>query len=105
MPERKHYIEVHDLPDRIVALTDSELCTERREYVSAELHGSVCEAIEAWRTENEKLRNLCRDAIRLLNVFCGESDGSDCPAWTDKEHDCTLRDIEERAESLGITAS
>ena len=72
MPENTHYVEVDELPDRIVALTTSELDPMRREYVSAELHESVCAANDAWQTENAKLRELVVD---LYDFYCVDDDG------------------------------
>ena len=103
MPENKHYIEVGELPDRIVALTTSELHMQEREYVSAELYESVCGANDAWQAENHDLRSLCGDAIVLLNRFCEVTDGDTfCPVWPDSERQCLLRDLEERATHLGV---
>lgn len=52
------------------------------------------------------LEELCEDVIRLLNIFCNreDDDGCDCPMWPDKNSQCMLRDVEDRARELEVEA-
>ena len=110
MPENTHYIEVNKLPDRIVALTTSELDLMRREYVSAELYESAYAMNDAWQAENAKLRELIKkymSAARYLckhkggcdtcNLDCASYFGADPHGW-----DCARVLLDSDARELGI---
>ena len=61
--------------------------------------------IDELQAENAKLSSLCADAIRLLNVFCGSVENAKqrgCVAWPDPDQQCLLRDLEDKANELGV---
>ena len=76
MPERNHEVIIDGFvfPDTVTVTLANDEYINSREYVSKELHESICAANDAWQKENAKLRELM-SVMAYCNQFRRDCDG------------------------------
>ena len=90
MPERifEVYIDGYVFPDTVTVFLVNDDDTNSRNYVSKGLYEDVCDAIDAWRAENAKLREILAELVSTT-ILCQNGECNNCQFGNPTGFGCT----------------